>query len=116
MKVVISSAILATVCLAGCQPSTTNSVEQAVGAICDLADGALRSVTTQQSVDGVAGAIEQIRLINNSLPEADGIWWQVSQLADAWDGYIALRAEPELTDGGTAVAASLQNLVRYCTQ
>jgi len=130
IRVLIASAVLATVgLLSACIPDPgdepgppygpigpASTVEQAVAAICDLAGGALRTVSTQQSVDGVAGAIEQIRVINNSMPEADAIWLQVSQLADAWDGYVALRQDPDLTDSGTAVAASLQNLVTYCTR
>lgn len=94
--------------LAGCTPdgSPTGAEEQ----ICRQANVAWGNT----SVDDIADDIALIRQLNVARGESDGLYWQVWQLADAWDGHIATRDYPELADGGAGVVASLENLLEAC--
>lgn len=52
--------------------------------------------------------------MNLQRSEGDFLYWQVWQLADAWEGYLATRDMPEISDGGQGVLAAMTNLVESC--
>jgi len=82
----------------------------AAAEICATARLAFASPT----VDDAEDEIFAIRQRNLERAESDALFWQVWQLADAWDGYAALRDTPELTDGAVVVRAALENLLAEC--
>lgn len=79
-------------------------------AICDQA----RVAWGRGYVYEIENDVARIRQLNLERSEPDGLYWQVWQVVDAWDGYVALSNDPELSDGGQAVVAAVENLIEYC--
>lgn len=69
---------------------------------------------SERSVDGLGPYVEDIERINLQAPAADSFMDLVPDLVNAWEGYVALHADPELTDGGQAAVAMLEKLLGEC--
>jgi hypothetical protein len=90
---------------------------EAAQKICQTAVAAYRA-TEQPDADWstVGAAIATIRQVNLDSADPDGLFYQVWQLIDAWDGLQAVLNDPSTAEWANpdVVQASLGNLVRFC--
>ncbi|WP_154402271.1 hypothetical protein [Ornithinimicrobium cavernae] len=101
-------------------PTTTgptggsNPRQEAIAQVC------LETAVLAEAVNGDAAAEElgahvaQIRETNLSQSEPDSMFHAVSNMVAAWEGYLALQDDPELTDDGQAFLATLRVVIDEC--
>jgi hypothetical protein len=85
--------------------------------VLSLACSFARDAINQASIDAVLIDAAKIRFINMERLKvgiADGWTDQMLQVVDAANGFASLRNEPDLSDGGIGLRASMHNLVELC--
>ncbi|MFI2101746.1 hypothetical protein ACH436_00505 [Isoptericola sp. NPDC019693] len=92
-------------------PSTVLLICQATGEL-------IGAVNAGAAEDEIGGHVQRIRDLSLDDPQADptmGVVSAVWSMADAWQGYLALREDPELSDGGAAFLAMVEALRQECS-
>jgi hypothetical protein len=100
-------------------PAPPPTADDAGTEICDTAAAAYNTLGRSGDLVSVANAIGTIRQLNLQRSDsADGLFFQVWQVVDAWNGTMDLLNDPSTADLGTpeAVEAALGNLVQFCEQ
>jgi hypothetical protein len=83
--------------------------------ICSTAQDALARIMDARDANAGVPGIEQIIALNLQYPDASALFYQISQLADAYRGAVEMADDPELGNAAAmTVVASLQNLVNFC--
>jgi type IV secretory pathway VirB10-like protein len=93
--------------------------DNAATQICDTAAAAYDTLGRSRDLSSVANSIGTIRQLNLQRADtADGLFLQVWQVVDAWNGTMALLNDPSTTDMATpdTVEAALGDLVQFCQQ
>jgi hypothetical protein len=100
-------------------PTPPPSPPDAAQIICSDAACAYETLGDSRNLSSVAEAVAEIRQVNlDRTDSADSLFYQVWQLADAWDGTVGLLNDPSTADMASVdtVEAALGNLVQLCQQ